>query len=413
MLQKIFPNKRSSILFISGLLVLLLVPALLIIHPGAPAKASGGGSCFIGQSPSVNIFPTTASPGSTISVNGNCFATNATVKIFFQTTSNGVVTVVTDPIFGSFFTQLTIPSTYTPGTRYFVHVNSNTFSVKVLFTFTKPSLSVTGEYGQQPTFGEPANARGNGFAANEAIDLTWDFGTLGTMKAGVAAADSSGFFFSNFTMPSIPFGVQTHLLDAHGRISLLSASTLVNETPALFDSPTQGVIGTTVNLNGGGYGSGENVKILFQGSQVVITHTTLKGAFTASFVVPSTAKIGFQNNGIVAVGKTSGIAASAFFVVEPNVSISPNSGFSGTLITVRGSHFTPNGFAEILWVFPNGGSGGSGGGDQFITQVGVSSRGTFNTTIFAPPGLVSGVKYFVLVIDGPTSASNQARFLAL
>jgi hypothetical protein len=173
------------------------------------------------------------------------------------------------------------------------------------------------------------------------------------------------------------------------------------------------VIGTTVNLNGGGYGSGENVKILFQGSQVVIAHTNLKGAFTASFVVPSTAKIGFQNNGIVAVGKTSGIAANAFFVVEPNVSISPNSGFSGTLITVRGSHFTPNGFAEILWVFPNGGSGGSGGGDQFITQVGVSSRGTFNTTIFAPPGLVSGVKYFVLVIDGPTSASNQARFLAL
>jgi hypothetical protein len=412
MLQKIFPNKRASILFISGLLVLLLVPALLIVHPGAPAKASGGGGCYIGQSPSVSIYPTTASPGSTISVNGNCFATNATVKVFFQTTSNGVVTVVTDPIFGSFFTQLTIPSTYVKGTRYFVHVNSNTFSVKVLFTFIKPSLSVSSQYGQQPTFGEPANASGSGFAANEAIDLTWDFGTLGTMKAGVAAADSSGFFFSNFTMPSIPFGVQTHL-DAHGRISLLSASTLVSEAPALFDSPTQGVIGTTVNLNGGGYGSGENVKILFQGKQVAITHTNIKGAFTASFVVPSTATIGFQNNGIVAVGKTSGIAASAFFVVEPNVYISPNSGFSGTLITVRGSHFTPNGFAEILWVFPNGGSGGSGGGDQFISDVGVSSHGTFNTTISAPSGLVSGVKYFVLVIDGPTSASNQARFLAL
>jgi hypothetical protein len=238
------------------------------------------------------------------------------------------------------------------------------------------------------------------------------FRPLGTMKAGVAAADSSGFFFFNFIMPSIPFGVQTHLT-AHGRISGLSASTLVSETPALYDNPTQGVIGTTVNLNGGGFGSGENVKILFQGSQVATAHTSLKGAFTASFVVPGTAAIGFQNNGIVAVGKTSGKAASAFFTVEPNVSISPNSGSSGTLITVRGSHFTPNGFVEILWVFPNGGSGGSSGGGQFIASVRVSSRGSFNTTIFAPQGLVSGVKYFVLVIDDSTGASNQARFLAL
>jgi hypothetical protein len=408
MLQKVFPNKRALTLFISGLLVLLLVPALLLVHPGSPAQASGGGG---GGTPTASIFPTQGSPGITISVNGFNYPANVNVKIFFQTKTNGVVTAVTDQ-FGSFFTSLTIPSTYTPGIRYFVHINSATFLEQVLFTFTKPSVSVSGQYGQQPTFGQPAFARGSGFAANEAVDLTWDFGTLGTMKAGVAAADSSGFFFSNFTMPSIPFGVQTHLV-AHGRISLLSASTLVTENPGLFDSPTQGVIGTTVNLKGGGFGSSENVKILFQGSQVAIFHTTLKGAFTASFVVPSTAVIGFQNNGIVAIGKTSGLAASAFFIVQPNVFISPNSGSSGTLITVRGSHFTPNGFAEILWVFPNGGSGGSSGGGQFIASIHISSRGSFNTTIFAPQGLVSGVKYFVLVIDDTTGASNQARFLAL
>jgi hypothetical protein len=408
MLQKVFPNKRTLALFISGLLVLLLVPALLLARPGSPANASGGGG---GGSPTPSIFPTQGSPGITISVNGFNYPANVNVKIFFQTKTNGVVTAMTDQ-FGSFFANLTIPSTYTPGIRYYVHINSVTFIAQILFTFTKPSVSVSGQYGQQPTFGQPALAQGSGFTVNEAVDLTWDFGALGTMKAGVAAADSNGFFFSNFTMPSIPFGVQTHLI-AHGRISGLSASTLVTENPALFDSPTQGVIGTTVNLKGGGFGSGENVKILFQGSQIAIAHTTLKGAFTASFVVPSTAVIGFQNNGIVAIGKTSGEAASAFFIVQPMVFISPNSGSSGTPITVRGSRFTPNGFAEILWVFPNGGSGGSGAGNQFITGVRVSSQGSFNTTILAPQGLISGVKYFVLVIDDQTGVSNQARFLAL
>jgi hypothetical protein len=132
MLQRFFHHKRALALFISGLLVLLLVPALLLVHPGSPAKASGGG----GGTPSASIFPTQGSPGITISINGFNYPANVNVKIFFQTKSNGVVTAVTDQ-FGSFFTALTIPSTYTPGIRYFVHINSATFSEQVLFTFTK------------------------------------------------------------------------------------------------------------------------------------------------------------------------------------------------------------------------------------------------------------------------------------
>ena len=61
----------------------------------------------------------------------------------------------------------------------------------------------------------------------------------------------------------------------------------------------------------------------------------MKGKFTTSIVVPSNAQIGYQTNGIVASGKNSGLAASAFFEVEPNISINPRTGTSGTLITVR------------------------------------------------------------------------------
>ena len=136
MLPKMFHKKRTTMLFVSGLLLLLLVPALLIVRPGSAAKASGGGGCF-GGTPSINIYPTTSSPGTFISLSGSCYPTNTAVKIFFQTPANGVVTAVTDQG-GFFYSQLAIPSTYVQGTRYFVHVNTNTFSVKVLFTFTKP-----------------------------------------------------------------------------------------------------------------------------------------------------------------------------------------------------------------------------------------------------------------------------------
>lgn len=408
MLKKFLSTKRLIWVF-SGLLILALVPAIILAHPGRAAQASGGG----GGSPTASIFPTQGGPGTAINVLGFNYPPSATVNIFFQTKSNGVITVTADQS-GFFSSFLTAPETYTPGVRYFIHVNSLTFSEQVLFTFTKPNISVfsQGQF-QQLTFGAPAGAQGSGFAANETVDLTWNFGSLGSMKGGIAATDSSGFFFSNFTMPSIPFGVQTQLT-AHGRISNLSASTRVVEIPALYANPSQGVIGTTVNLSGGGFGSNETVKILFQGTVVGFRQTGLSGAFKDSFVVPSTAVIGFQNNGIIASGKTSGVAASAFFTVEPNVSISPNSGPGGTLITVRGSHFTPNGFVEILWVSPGGGSGsgGSGGGTQFLSEVNTTAHGTFSTTVTAPFGLIPGLKYFVLVIDGPTGASNQARFTA-
>src|SRR5712692_8193270 len=107
-LQRIFPRKWALMLFISGLLVLLLVPAVVFIHPGTSARASGGGG---GGSPVVTIYPTTASPGTQINVQGFNFPTNVPVKIFFQTTSNGVVTVFTDQYYGFFSTPLTIQST--------------------------------------------------------------------------------------------------------------------------------------------------------------------------------------------------------------------------------------------------------------------------------------------------------------
>lgn len=46
MLQKIFRSKRTLSLFISVLLLLLLVPAMLLVHPVSSVKASGGGCCF-------------------------------------------------------------------------------------------------------------------------------------------------------------------------------------------------------------------------------------------------------------------------------------------------------------------------------------------------------------------------------
>src|SRR5260370_2331492 len=108
---------------------------------------------------------------------------------------------------------MTIPSTApVPGTKYFVHVNSSMLSVKVLFTFAKPSISIFGEYGPKPAFGSLAQVSGSGFAANETVDLTFDLGVLGKKKFGVASSDNNGSFFTTLNMPSIPFALHAHLI---------------------------------------------------------------------------------------------------------------------------------------------------------------------------------------------------------
>jgi len=414
MLPKMFPNKRTMMLFVSGLLVLLLVPALLIIRPGSTAKASGGGGGCTGGTPTVFIYPTTSSPGTSINVSGSCYPTNTAVKIFFQNPANGVVTSVTDQ--GGFFnSQLAIPSTYVQGSRYFVHVNTNTFSVKVLFTFTKPSLSVFGGgyNGSLFTFGSLVLVNGRGFAANETVDLVWNDSVSGPMKPIIAGADSSGNVNTTLTLPSFPNGSQLQLV-ATGRVSGVTASALVHETPGVIPNPTAGVIGTTVTLNGGGFGNNENVKIVFQNNVVAKAFTNAMGAFKTSFVVPSTAKPGFGYNAIVASGQTSGAAANASFTVEPNLSISPNQGPAGTFIVVKGSHFTPSGTVTILLISPFlGGSGGSGGGQTFLAGLTALPNGTFKVTVQIPLGLLPGNNYFIQAIDNQTGGSNQVKFRVL
>jgi len=284
----------------------------------------------------------------------------------------------------------------------------------MLFTFTRPSLSLfgSGYDGGSLTFGSLVLVNGSGFAANETVDLVWNDSVSGMMKAGIAGTDSSGNLNTSLNMPSFPFGSQLQLV-ATGRISGVTASALAHETPAIIPNPASGTIGITVTLNGGSFGGNEGVKILFQGTLMAHAYTNAKGFFTTSFIVPSTAKIGFGYNDILASGKTSGVAANATFSVKPNLSISPNTGPSGTLITVKGGHFTPSGSVEILWVFSNGGgSGGSGGNTLFLTRAQASAHGTFTVTVSAPGGLIPGQIYYVQAIDDQTGGSNQVKFHA-
>jgi hypothetical protein len=334
------------------------------------------------------------------------------VRVYFQTKANGVVSTVTD--YGGFFNvNLTLPKTYTKGARYYVHADSTTYSAAVLFTFIKPSISVNGNYYYgSATYGTPSNLNGSGFAANEAVKLVLDYGAAGLTKLTTLATDNSGYLYYNLQLPSIPVGEKVTLI-ATGVISGLSASVPLNESPAIYDSPTYGPIGTTVQMTGGAFGSNENVKISFQSASVGLTKTDGKGVFTFQFQVPTTANLTNYYNNLQAVGTKSGVAVTTSFQVTPSVTITPNRGVAGTLITASGSHFSPNGYIYIsIYSTVYGGSGGSNGGGEWLGSTTANSKGYVHVSFSVPSGLTPGLTYFISFIDEGSGSNVQVKFHA-
>src|SRR5207237_400377 len=139
--------------------------------------------------PSTSLLPASASPGGTVFIIGSNYPSHDQVKVYFQTSSQGVITTQTDTK-GSFSVPLTVPLTYIPGTKYYVHVDNDAYSTQMLFNFARLNLSLANPT-TQPTYGALTPFTGTGFKPNEKINLAWNYGN-GTLSIGTLVAGSDG-----------------------------------------------------------------------------------------------------------------------------------------------------------------------------------------------------------------------------
>lgn len=351
--------------------------------------------------PGILLTPNSVNPGGTISVSGSGYTAGETVNVYFQNTTNGVVSTSVDSS-GAFTVSLTVPAKYSTTTSYYVHANNmtGTEQAKAPFYFVRPALS-TNYYGVY--YDTPVTFYGQGFQTNESVSLYWDYQQTGQVKAGTATAASDGTFSFTLNAPSDPNLGYVNIA-AIGVTSKLKATNNVYEYANLVLTPSSGPAGTMVLVKGGGFGSAETVTVSYQGTNVATATASTGGAFTASFVVPTTTGIGYTS--VQANGNTSGIGASATFTVTPALVISPTSGPSGTTITVTGNQYSPSSTVSLYWYDPNSGN------SSYLGSFNTTSTGSFNTTITAPSGLTSGNTYYVQAYDGPTDILAQAAFVA-
>jgi len=166
-------------------------------------------------------------------------------------------------------------------------------------------------------------------------------------------------------------------------------------------SPTQGPVGSTVNVSGTGFtGSTKLTSLVFDG----VTITTCAagsltanatGAFSCTFSVPS----GTSGTTIKATDASSKTAVGSFTVTTPKISVSPTKGPLGATVTVAGTGFSISTMLKSL-VFdskpiPSCTSG----------SLSVGGTGAFSCTFKVPSG-TSGTAVTATDVGGKTATGK-------
>ena len=345
-----------------------------------------------------------AFPGQTLALNGGGFIPGQIVHVYFHTTRNGVLTVTTDTK-GSFSVSLTLPSVYDPKVSYAIHAVSadGTQRAEAPLSFQPPKL--VNEV-PKPSFGLTTQVRGNYFAVNETVAIVWDYGYPDQLQIGTATVDTSDHFVASVIVPSAPYG-STVTLAAVGQTSHLVATQTLNFSPSLL-FPTTIPAGSTAQLQGGGFGANEAVSVkykFYDGTSTTVTtvQTDARGAFSTSIITPVSAVN--QAINVIATGNTSNASVMTYFYNVATLQITPDTGASGTTVTISGQGYLPDTTVTVTWLDPNTYQ------TTALLNVAVDSNGQFTQTVAVPSGLVSGTNY---TVEAPAADGKnvQATFTA-
>jgi len=356
-----------------------------------------------------NNAPT--NPGGTITISGGGFSANEALTVFIVG-EKAPVRSVTTAADGSFQVDLTAPLSLTlaPAQHFVLATNSDgSERARSFFFIEPPSINWAGTDSNAQsgiaTFGSAGTINGQDFPANEQVTLFWNFQEAGQIQVGTVQAAADGSFSFDLTTPSSPF-TSSATIEGIASTSTFAASFQVQPQAAILITPLSAQVGQTINISGGSFAANVPITLTFQGNSSSGTATsTDNGTFSTSLTIPANAQ-----GGVSAVTASDGTtSAHTNLIVQVTVTLTPNTGGSGTHITFTASNLSLVGvqcfFAEpqIVWFDPVTGT------SQIVSSV--CPRGPFIETITAPNNLVSGRQYEVeLLLD--KVLIGQATFTA-
>lgn len=319
--------------------------------------------------------------GSQIKVSGSGFLPDASVAILFDTTSMGTATTGSSGA----FTDVTVSvPPGVAGNHKVAGKDTIGTSPEVGFSILPPSISLAQSSSK---VGDQIMAGGLGFVPNASVSVLMD----GTSFGSVTADAGGKFANAPITVPSGSRG--KHTITAKDT-SNTSAGVTFELNQSLVMNPASGTAGSTVTVNGYGFTRSSAVTLDFDGNTQALGATTdAAGSFSGNYQVPEA--VGGEH--IIRVRDNAGSEATAAFTVVASLTISPDSGPSGTVVKVNGVGFKAD--APVIIKF--------NGAPVVTNPEGIQAGflGSFSAAFEVPPSLAGS--YLVEASDGTSRAGDQ------
>jgi hypothetical protein len=254
------------------------------------------------QTPSITISPTSGPPGTPITVTGSNFKLGATVTIFFDLNSNGLldpgesVGTVTASSSGAFSTTVPAPTLPFGSKNVRATDGVNTASPQT-FTITRAiSLSPT-----SGPVGTSVTVSGSGFASG-AAQVCFDSNNNNQCDAAESpvsvTVSASGTFTTTLTIPSVAAGTYNILGDQPTGGTAEASATFTVTTISIIVSPTTVSSGQLITITGTGFAPGASGFVWFDsdgdsvmdpGEPQISVSVDAGGAFTTILTTPDVA----------------------------------------------------------------------------------------------------------------------------
>jgi hypothetical protein len=241
-------------------------------------------------------------------------------------------------------------------------------SLIVSIMFTAPVLAAVGTITTSPLsgpVGTTVSVSGTGFTAGSTY--TVNFGST-PVATGTIATPSGNLTTTTFIVPTAVAG--THNISVTTTGVDTSNTRTFTITPQITLSSTSVTPGTTILVNGSGFGASRTVTIYIDSVARTTTTSNTVGTFSDSLQIPSGA------GGTHTVTATDSVlnTASTTYSVIPTVSLSSGSVTVGSQLTVTGANFAASTSVRIYV------------GSTLITTVSSNTTGSFTANITVPQG---------------------------
>jgi hypothetical protein len=233
---------------------------------------------------------------------------------------------------------------------------------------------------------------GFNYAANEQVNVYWDYNGPGTgaLKA-TATTDATGTFTTSFKKPLVPTGIYT--IAAVGQTSGFIVTAPFQLLPELTLSPLAGGSGSKLFIFGKAFGANEAVNIYwnYTGPGTGILLTTVTGDSTGSFKttvsVPGGTTAGLIP--IAGMGQTSNAVGSYnFLLYPPTLALAPLSGSANTTLTLSAYGLKGSEKVSIFWK----------NGATPVLTVSTTTFGYIGPTTFTVPASTTPGNYTVKAV---------------